>query len=299
MLRRLNLIPVLALLSGCADSPVQPATEVFEPQLAETSGSEYFLDTGPGPSDPLSPFKPLRATGAISPTYYYLAGRFSVTEPVTLEYAELWLRVRRPGLLHVVVYEDAGGLPGVELAATEQFLVSTEEAGWEPLLVPQIELDAGTHWLAFEPRGDDDFDGAVPFPAANPMDAYASNCSRCGGWGDSSSQPIGVRISGTFGDQGGGGGTSPSSALELVEEMIELVDGLPTLTQVILSSTLEQILDAVQSDDVRKACGLLVRFQSQVEAPWISGDGVELLGLAAAAFQALECRQPIVSGPRG
>lgn len=208
LVRSLAGTAFLLLAAGCDSAVTRPPVErdTLPPRLEEartgtvagtlaSAETSYLVDTGPAPSG-----------GGYRPLYGSLfhAGMFSITEAAEIFEASLWVRPIASGRVYVRIRSDNDGAPGSEVvAATSAFISAPEDIGdtsygWEDFDFEGFGSisDPGDYWITFEADGD--FNGALSFPAEDPLDRYAV-CSGCeingSGWTVGGS-PIGIRIAG-------------------------------------------------------------------------------------------------------
>jgi len=91
--------------------------------------------------------------------------------------------------VRVFFYEDDGGAPGAEIAAFDDLVPTTDDAGVLTVDLPQtVALAGGTYWVSVQPEMDFFGDGrwfwfqnseatGNPFHWRNPGDGYASGCT--------------------------------------------------------------------------------------------------------------------------
>jgi hypothetical protein len=139
--------------------------------LAASAESVYLVDTGPGAN---TGGRSLSAT-------QFLAAQFTIDAGSTIESLEGWMIY--PTLIgelpvQVVLYADDGGLPDPTQELHRQLFTVPASgvpfaSGWHGVGGLELELDAGTYWLAFEVPTADFGSGAMPPTPVPALDGYA------------------------------------------------------------------------------------------------------------------------------
>ena len=161
--------------------------------------SELFVDTGrPDGPNAVS----LDSGGGFSASAF--AAAFTTTTNYSLTQIDGFLRrpiVNGESQITVAIYaDDAGGnIPGSELYTIKYDVAHAGDPryadhSWQLVSGLDWYLTAGTHWVSFEVRGDDDYAGSMvmhsPTGLVNEVSRNAS------GWNDYDEVNIGVRLTG-------------------------------------------------------------------------------------------------------
>ena len=150
----------------------------------------YLVDTGPGGS----------SSGLSLTRNQYLAGQFSVELGAEIDALEGWIifpTISGDLPVDAVLYGDADGVPDTSDEIYSQlFLVPGGipiAPDWYGVDTPDLALNAGTYWLAFEVPTEDFGSGAMPPTPAQELDLYAV-ASGGGAWVANETANLGIRV---------------------------------------------------------------------------------------------------------
>lgn len=166
--------------------------------LASNAHAALIVDTGPAPGGNIGGWSLYNGQ--------FLAAEFTTTQDWVVNSIEGWINgsyVRHTAT--VALYSDGGVVPGTELFSGTFSSANGTDGTWEGGSGLGWALSSGTYWAAFEVRGGQTIDGAMPRHAENPLGAYAF--TRNGIWQQGGPLNFGVRI-----DASSGAGSVPAPA---------------------------------------------------------------------------------------
>lgn len=149
--------------------------------LSAQASAQTIIDTGAG-ENPYS-------GGYSVAENQYLAGRFTLTQAMTVQTIEGWLGGNSATVFFAGIASDAGIGPGATLFSAG---FNGGTPGWQGLSGLNWALGPGTYWAMF---GTTSGVGFMPSGVANPLQAYAFRAPP-GPWGNAGSLNIGIRMAG-------------------------------------------------------------------------------------------------------
>lgn len=168
---------------------------IFSPTVVN---AVYIVDTGPGPNT---------INGHALGDIQWLASEFSLDKDYYITRIEGWLALEEgmglPSNLGetfaIGIYGDGGEVPDTSnlLYINSATIVGNEAANWEGYDITWgngLELNAGSYWVSFEQRSNNQYNGAMPFSSVSPL--WNSAVNNTGAWVESDNLNFGVRIYG-------------------------------------------------------------------------------------------------------
>ena len=119
-------------------------------------------------------------------TNQWLYAKFSLSEPVTMDYAEAYTTAHsqgyNPGYATLVIYGDGGDLPDRSNTLYSEVFSATANS-WCGVSGMNLTLATGSYWLGFEVRPGNTFKGGIAgrYSVPNPLYDEAATGSQSGG----------------------------------------------------------------------------------------------------------------------
>lgn len=152
-----------------------------------------LVDTGPGGTSSIGAWSLFSGGGH----FQSLGGRFTLTNPATLDSVEGWMGpFGNGGPIDVKIRAD-GAVPGTAIYSKNYTLGTRIPAGWDVFGGFSVTLPAGTYWLCFEPVAGGGVNYSMPPGASSPLPSYAYLADGNPGWIVGNPNPtLGMRVSG-------------------------------------------------------------------------------------------------------